>query len=618
MKKFIILISSLFALSYCTTKNIVVERISDLIEIESGDSAIVFWDFNNADYVLIGGYPEKFNPSDSIIIKPAKPLRLDITAYRNDGKQLLQSVYVLVKPTESQSLETIKKVQTGPRLIEDIFKQKNFKPSNFFSGFSTGSIKDVSKIKIFRLNQQENNDSLELIFGVLDDLGNMIYDFSKHSSDCKLRVEQKSQKRIIGNSYEHFPHNITSKEKLNLYFLIDYAVLQENLDLKQQILSAIQFLDIEDKVALYCFGVGLQNIIPQVRANKFYYDFQNTDLPLKNELSSVYRSLCLILNEIEAKSNAIIILITNRMDNSSINFTLEGAIEKSRESNVPINVIALGNEVSPSTYRYLAYKTSGNFYHFPWKNKEIDSGILECVLSNKYYYSVVFEQSKQFLESNDVDIRLTLQSGQLEFSDTFTYPVKDRVFYTNYQAVSLFNFADTSIREEFVVCLDNLSQLLKTHRNLQVELIGTAGIGEQFYSPTKLSLDRANAVRTRLITNGVLPNQISVKGLGISKPIYLEENDDISLLFNRRVEIRWIMPELLPYTIVVDTVASEELAEKKVEFWEKQGFRAYYDRIFLNNTLLYKIVLWGYAFVEEAKRDATKISKRYKKSYVIE
>lgn len=153
---------------------------------------------------------------------------------------------------------------------------------------------------------------------------------------------------------------------------------------------------------------------------------------------------------------------------------------------------------------------------------------------------------------------------------------------------------------------------------MHVELIGTAGIGEQYYSPSKLSLDRANAVRTRLISNGVPPNQISAKGIGISKPIYTEENDEISSLFNRRVEIRWIMPELLPYTIVVDTVASEELAEKQVEFWERQGFRAYYDRLYLNNALQYKIVLWGYAYIEEAKKDAAKISKRYKKSLVIE
>ncbi len=617
MGKYLVL-TIVIVLFSCSTKNILVERISNLIELESGDSAVVFWNFKNADYVMVGGYTEKFKPIDSIVIKPDRPLRLDIVAFKNDGKQLLQSVYVLVNSSENHNQKVKTKVQTGPRLIENIFEQKNFKPSNFLSGFTTGSLKDVSKVKVFRLNQQENKDSLELIFCVLDDFGNMVYDFSKYHSDFKIRIEQKCQKRIIGNSFEHFPKNININEKLNVYLLIDYSVIQDDLELKQQILDAVKFLDVEDNVALFCFGVGLQNIIPLERANKFYFDFQAIDLPIRNELSSVYRSIWLILDEIEAQSNSIVVLITNRMDNSSINFTLEDVIEKSQKIHTPINVIALGNEVSPSTYRYLASKTNGNFYHFPWKNQEVGNGIIECILSNKYYFSIVFEKSRQFLECNDVEIKLTLQSNQLEFFDLFTYPVKERTFYTNYQAVSLFNFADTSIGEEFSVCLNNLAQLLKAHRNLQVELIGTAGIGEQYYSPLKLSLDRANAVRTRLISSGVPPNQILVKGIGISKPIYTDENDDISSLFNRRVEIRWIMPELLPFTIVVDTVASEELAEKKVEFWERQGFRAYYDRLYLNNNLKYKVVLWGYSYIDEAKRDATKILRRYKKSFVIE
>ncbi|MFN3306035.1 MAG: OmpA family protein [Candidatus Kapaibacteriota bacterium] len=617
MKKYFVF-TIIIVLFSCATKNISVERISDLIELEPGDSAVVFWSFKNADYVMVGGYTEKFKPIDSIIIKPDRPLRLDIIAFKNDGNQLLQSVYVLVNPNENQNQKVETKVQTGPRLIEKIFEQKNFKPSSFHSGFATGFLKDISKVKVFRLNQQKDKDSLELIFGVLDDYGNMVYDIGKHSSDFKIRIEQKCQKRVIGSTYEHFPKNINIKEKLNVYFLIDYAVIQDDLELRQQILDAVKFLDVEDKVALFCFGVGLQNIIPLERVNKFYYDFQTTNLPVRNELSSVYRSIWFILDEIEARSNSVLVLITNRMDNSSMNITLEDAIEKSQKINIPINVIVLGNEVSPSTYRYLAYKTNGNFYHFPWKNQEVGSGILECILSNKYYFSIVFEKSKQFLECNDVDIKFTLQSNQLEFFDLITYPVEERTFYTNYQAVSLFNFADTSIDEGFIVCLNNLAQLLKGHRNLQVELIGTAGIGEQYYSPIKLSLDRANAVRSRLIASGVSPNQILVKGIGISKPIYTDENDDISSLFNRRVEIRWIMPELLPFTIVVDTVLSEELAEKKVEFWERQGFKAYYDRLYLYNSLQYKIVLWGYAHIEEAKKDAKKILRRYKKSFVIE
>ncbi|MFN3269028.1 MAG: OmpA family protein, partial [Candidatus Kapaibacteriota bacterium] len=271
-----------------------------------------------------------------------------------------------------------------------------------------------------------------------------------------------------------------------------------------------------------------------------------------------------------------------------------------------------------SVYKYLSSKTGGNFYHFPWKLSEIGKSLVEVIFSSKYYFGAKIKFSRKELKCKDLDIIASVSFGNISFSDEHSFPIQDRTFYTNYQAVSLFEHSDTTIKDVFLPTIDNLANLLITHRNLTLELIGTASIGESYSDPIKLSLERALAVQKRLVSKGVYPSQIRTKGIGISKPIYPNEDDENSSLFNRRVEIRWLLPEILPFTIVVDTVSSEEQAERKVEFWEKLGYKSYYDRLFSRNQMMYKVVLWGYRTYEEAERDAIRVSRKFKKNAIVE
>jgi hypothetical protein len=617
MKKLVYLLFLSIIIS-CSSNNIIVKRLSDLIEIQSGDSVWVSWEFANAKYVRVGGYDTTFNPNDSILVKPLNSLRLDIIAYGENGAQLLQSVYVLVSPKETETLEKKTTVQRGPKFIEDIFSYKSTLPSDFFSGFYQGTINDINKLKIFRIKPLEKLDSCEISFALLDSYGNFCYDIKKYSSDVKIQLEQKCQTKSITSSYYPFPETIRIRDKLDIYFLIDYSAINELKSFKEYLLNAVKYLDVNDRVSLSFFGIETQNVVPLERADKFYWELKELQFPQKIELSSVYRSLCQILEEIEDPANAVLVLITKQMDNSSINFTLEDVIEKSLQKKVPINTLTFGNEVSPTHYRYISEKTGGNFYHFPWTTEAIDSALSEIVLSNKYYYSLKLPLDLHSGDCDDLELTLSVMFGKISFKSDYILPLKDKKFYTNFQAVSLFRLGDTIVSTSFLPTIENLARLLVNHRNLSVELIGTAGLNEAFYNPKELSLSRANSVRNILITKGASPSQIRTKGIGLSKPIYTEEEDDYTAMLNRRVEIRWLVPELLPYTIVVDTTSSEELAEKRVEYWEKQGFKAYYDRLFSNGNILYKVVLWGYSKYDEAEKDARKISRKYKKSTIIE
>ncbi len=614
-----ITISIVFILFFsCSTSKIFVKKISDLVEINLGDTAWVYWDFANAHYVKVSGFEQKFNPSDTIFLVPIKPLRLDIWAFGENNEQVLQSVYILVNYQETLVREQKQSIQRGPRIIDNIFEHRNTSPSSYFLGFTSSSLNYLSKLKIFRAKWEPFSDSLQLNFGLLDDFGNFGHDVNKFTTNLKVEIDQKCQDKFFSKIVKIFPESYKTARRLNVFFLIDFSFANENPKLKQQIHDAIKFLDDDDRISLNMFGVEQRNFIPLVRADKFFWDLEDFDFPKRKELSSIYRSLSSLMDEIDTPTNSTIILITNKMDNSSLSFTIDDVIDKSLKKGIPINTLVFGNEVSYSTYSYIAKKTGGNFYHFPWNVDDIKYGLTEIILSNKYYYSLTLPIEKKAFECDDLNISLVVQAAQIKLSDNFIFPIKDRIFYTSYQAVSLFNFADTSVNETFFPVIDSLAQLLVNHRNLNVELIGTAGIKENYSDPIILSINRAYAVKSRLISRGALPSQIRTKGVGISKPLFPDEFDETTELFNRRVEIRWLIPEVLPYTIVVDTTASEEIAEKKVEFWEKQGYKAYYDRLFSINGIMYKIVLWGYPKYEDAEKDANKISKKFRKSSIIE
>lgn len=55
-----------------------------------------------------------------------------------------------------------------------------------------------------------------------------------------------------------------------------------------------------------------------------------------------------------------------------------------------------------------------------------------------------------------------------------------------------------------------------------------------------LSLERANAVKEHLVRLGVTASRIETVGLGATRPLRTDENDDGAL--NRRVELRWVGP----------------------------------------------------------------------------
>jgi outer membrane protein OmpA-like peptidoglycan-associated protein len=99
-----------------------------------------------------------------------------------------------------------------------------------------------------------------------------------------------------------------------------------------------------------------------------------------------------------------------------------------------------------------------------------------------------------------------------------------------------FEYDSSNLTEESRINLKKLYMLVSRYSNLSLIVNGhTSSEGSYDYN-MKLSLDRAKAVRSYLITLGINNSKINFNGFGSSSPIYSNTNTELRSK-NRRVEI---------------------------------------------------------------------------------
>ncbi len=99
----------------------------------------------------------------------------------------------------------------------------------------------------------------------------------------------------------------------------------------------------------------------------------------------------------------------------------------------------------------------------------------------------------------------------------------------------LFAFSKSDLSDSAKLNLNNLATVLKNNPNTNIEIQGhTDSRGTEEYN-MGLSLRRANAVRDYLISQGIDPARMTVKGYGETAPAYSNETPE-GMAQNRRVE----------------------------------------------------------------------------------
>jgi len=104
-----------------------------------------------------------------------------------------------------------------------------------------------------------------------------------------------------------------------------------------------------------------------------------------------------------------------------------------------------------------------------------------------------------------------------------------------------FDFGKSTIRQSSFPALDKLAQTLVEAKNWKIDIDGhTDDKGSDSYNQ-KLSQDRANAVKSYLVSKGVVADKITATGYGETKPI-VKNDSDANRERNRRVEFKITKP----------------------------------------------------------------------------
>jgi outer membrane protein OmpA-like peptidoglycan-associated protein len=161
-----------------------------------------------------------------------------------------------------------------------------------------------------------------------------------------------------------------------------------------------------------------------------------------------------------------------------------------------------------------------------------ETGEYSVALPAGKFYSYLAKADNYLPVSENVDAR--------ELTETFTIEknlmlVPIEVGQTIRLNNIFFDFGKSTLRQESNEELNNVVNLLNNNPKMEIEIAGhTDNIGSDAAN-MKLSDDRANAVRSYIVSKGINASRITAKGYGETKPVATNDTDE-GRQINRRVE----------------------------------------------------------------------------------
>jgi len=156
---------------------------------------------------------------------------------------------------------------------------------------------------------------------------------------------------------------------------------------------------------------------------------------------------------------------------------------------------------------------------------------LYCLTAKKYSYYAI---AKDFIAiGKNIDLTEIKEFKEIEGDDLKLVAIKEgeKVPLNNI----FFEYAKAMLRSESFPELDRIAETLKSNINLTIEIQGhTDNVGSNERN-LKLSQDRAESVRSYLLSKKLPANRVTSVGFGEARPI--ESNDtEEGKAKNRRVE----------------------------------------------------------------------------------
>ncbi len=225
-----------------------------------------------------------------------------------------------------------------------------------------------------------------------------------------------------------------------------------------------------------------------------------------------------------------IVLITDGADNSST-VKLDSLLAFARATNTSVSCLGFGDYIDEDFLKNIAVSTGGA-YRKIYKTEEFAPAFNDIYRRYKNYYA--FEYTPEDFGPHKIKLKLCLPGDTLAAEYTFDNT-------PNVGAIDMINvYFDTDkskIKDESKPAIDHICRLMSAFPTIEIDLRGHTDSTGDISHNTKLSLARANAVKSELVKCGISASRIECYGFGPSQPIATNETD-AGRQKNRRTEFK--------------------------------------------------------------------------------
>lgn len=508
-------------------------------------------------------------------------------------------------------------VSTGPDPLS-----KSSVPSNYAVGSTTDSSVAVNTLRIVGV-QRSSEGALTVRLILLDVNGNIV---SSRNTPRSFTIGQSCRGESPSTQVISESANVSATRfstPVSAMVLVDNSMLSQGMAVTAiaEIGKSLSTIVDRDTVSVSLYSHDVVEIVPPsavgLAAELCVPKLVNEPDGLTATYASAFSALRVLA---EQSSPRVLILVVSSDDNASITTSTSDIVQRARASGCSIYTIRVGRNTRAYPYRYISHATGGSLY-----TVDEDSVVMVGAIVREILYcttrSTTLEIPYQQTDSGCTDILLNVQylnsDSGIVVADSVIYPFTDRSYRTSPATISVFtDTTDVGLRS-FYPLLGTLAERLMEDTVLKVELTGHVSSDTRGNADER-ALERASFVRDFLSAYGVNPKQVSLRTEGSRKPIFYMQLNGAQKLLNNRVEARFLVPNELPFSIVVDQVLTEEQAGKSADKWEKRGYKAYFEPVLLDNAPAYRIRLWGYASKSAAQRDASALKKYRPRITIVE
>lgn len=615
-------------------------------ELKSGDKGFIAWRFQGFESVkIVGDTLSVFRGArDMITIAPTKTTVYTITALGQKGKRL-DTLWRVVVLTEAQADSVAKFEANAPfktasrggmppdgssTLPQSVYavSAANTKPSKYYAGIVRGNTVALKQAKVLKIVRIPDNSIEGTFFHavILDEFGNFLptlsAQVSAQISPFQLTLLDVSDTSAVAASSVREGRLIYRTDDPT--FRIREASLYDSPDLAVTLcLDNAGYMRSLASLSSSCQDF-MRSLGARVEQHRIYFDHRitlNETLPRGENtaggLTALYKAAykgVLTLKQSGRRHKALV-LISGGKDDASILYTMQDIMRSAREFGVVVYAIAVGSNADTYALRTIADYTGGRFYAIDdEKSEEFAAVLKEISMSYKAFYELALTSGTSVqAHSKVIDATLAFKTGDgRTLSETKPFALNEQAYYSAHQILATFAANSFEPDEQFDSQIGALAQVLKDNPTKVIELIGHTDMQGNDGMNRAFALRRAQAVKVRLNAMGANPAQIRLRSAGREKPVYYFESEEWQSRVNRRVELRWLDPALVPYEILAEAVSSEEEAMRLEAAWSARGYDAYYDSFLVNRIPAYRLKLWGFPTLESARKTKDELQAKYR------